>query len=170
MRKIAVLCCALFGLLVAGPLAQAEPETPRAERDCTGSTTELRSERDYNKLNVTTCAIKDGKKVRGEVVADCYFYKGLGWFADQPCDLTAQFLIEFRKKNVVIQANKSAVLTVSKEDGVGLSIRMKGDVTCPKGATSIVVTVGVSAQQYWTDYGEDERPYGLVPHTLTRNC
>ncbi|WNV87896.1 hypothetical protein [Umezawaea sp. Da 62-37] len=170
MRKIVILCCALFGLLAVSPPAQAETATDRAERLCTGATTEVRSERDNNKLNVGVCALVDGKNFRAETIADCYFYKGFGWFADQPCDLSVQFLIEFRKKDTTIQSNKSAVLAVSKEDGLGLTATMKSAVACPKGTTSIVVTAGVSAQQYWTDNGDAEKPYGLVRHTIERNC
>ncbi|MEV6874222.1 hypothetical protein [Amycolatopsis sp. NPDC051128] len=48
----------------------------QAQRLCTAQTLELRSERDYNKANVTTCLIANGNLVRGETVVDCWFYKG----------------------------------------------------------------------------------------------
>lgn len=171
MRKTISVVCAVIGILVCGgSIASADQGGTRAARLCTDATTELRSERDHNKLNVTTCALVDGKDFRGEAVVDCFFYKGLGWFSDQPCDLRAQFLIEFRKNGATLQANKSAVLAVTKEDGLGLTATMKNPVPCPRGTTSVVVTVGASAQQYWTDYGDAEKPHGLVSHTIQRTC
>jgi hypothetical protein len=170
VRKLVLATCVLASCAMTEAAAHAAPGQTRAERSCTVQTTELRSERDYNKANVTVCLISNGTLVRGETLVDCWFYKGLGWWADQPCNLKAQFLIEFYKNDVPIAANKSAILTVNKADGLGLRATMAGDFACPLGTTSIVVTAGLLAQQYWTDYGEAEKPYGLVKHTVTRTC
>jgi hypothetical protein len=174
VRRFIPILVAVFGVLAltaAPAAAETSPATASAAvRSCPGATTELLSERQYNKLNVRTCVLVDGTKVRGSAMADCYFYKGLGWWNDQPCDLKVQFLIEYRRTDTTFQVDKSGVIKVHKATGEGLTATMGRDSACPKGTTAIRVTAGLVGQQYWTDNGAAERPFGLVSHTFQRGC